>query len=123
MKVFTAFVFAVSVAVASFACAAEYCDDMGTPLWTLGHENPVYDGTWYATYNTTRSHSPEQSIRTSLHGGGYVGRDSDRAIASRTFELCGGTAESLSVWYNSFGVGSGSGPGGLDAACYVEVYV
>jgi hypothetical protein len=31
--------------------------------------------------------------------------------------------ESLSIWYNSYGVGPGSGPYGLDAACYMEVTI
>ena len=105
------------------AIAAQYCDDMETDLWTFGHQNPNYDGTWIARYVNERSHSPERSIRTSLNGGGYVGLDADLAYATRTFMLCGATVESIMVWYNSLGVSSGSGPYGLDAACKMKVEV
>jgi hypothetical protein len=82
MRVLVTVVFAASLAIGSTVGAAECCDDMETPLWSTGHENPGYDGTWIARYDTARYHSPVQSIRTSLHGGGYVGLDSDRAYAS-----------------------------------------
>jgi hypothetical protein len=114
---------AVCLFIGVAVVAAEYCDDMETDLWTLGHENPSYDGTWIARYDTDRAHSPVRSIRTSLHGGGRVGLDADHAYAARTFTLCGATVESVMVWYNSYGVSSGSGPTGLDAACKVIVQV
>ena len=97
-----------------------YCDDMEGPGWTFYHENPVYDGVWYALYTTADSHSPDRSIRTSLHGGGYAGLDSDRAVAERIFTLGGDyVVTALSVWYNSMGI---TGSSLLDAGCYVQIH-
>jgi hypothetical protein len=103
--------------------AGEYCDDMETDLWTFGHTNSAYDGTWIARYDTDRAHSPVRSIRTSAHGGGYVGLDADGPFASRTFNICGSTVDSVMVWFNSYGVTAGYGPYGLDAYSAMKVSI
>ena len=113
----------IMVGVFLFVCspvlAQEICDDMETDQWTFEHENPNYDGTWYAEYSTNESHSPSRSIRTSLHGGGTSGNDSDRAIATRTFSLpFGAVPDTISIWYNSMGITYNYI---LDAACYMIV--
>jgi hypothetical protein len=101
-----------------------YCDEMETDVWTMYHQNGSYDGTWVATYETPTTptpHSPVRCIRTSLHGGGGVGLDSDRAIAERTFTLGGDyMVPAVSVWYASMGI---SGLPVLDAGCYMQVLV
>lgn len=105
------------------AVADQYCDDMESDLWTLGHDNPNYDGDWVARYDFARHQTPVRSIRTSLHDGGAGGNDADEAYATRTFELCGATVDSVMIWYNSYGVGSGSSHIGLDADCRMRVSI
>ncbi len=97
-----------------------YCDDMETGgLWTFWHWVLDYDGIWYARYTDVDSHSATHSIETSLHGGGAVGRDSDRAVASRIFTLGGGDPVcTVSVWYSSMEFTS---TGLLDGVCYLRV--
>jgi hypothetical protein len=120
---------AVATAVMIVAAPASgewFCDDFETDLWTFGHENPLYDGTWKAEYTELEAHTPVRSIRTWLVGGGTSGNDADVAYAVQEYVLPAGSAvDSLTVWYNSGGIiDGGTGPGGpftLVAAC-VEVY-
>jgi hypothetical protein len=121
MKVFVTALVAISILIALPAVAEQYCDDMETDLWTLGHENAVYNGIWYARYSTAAAHSPVRSIENYLAGIGADGKDADRAYAFQTIALdCGEVVESLSVWYNFMGVIAGSW--NLDAHCSARLY-
>lgn len=74
-------------------------DDMEQDLWTLGHVNGSYDGTWKAEYSTADAVSPTRSIHLSLSGGGTSGYDGDTVFAVREFagNLLG---RRLQVMYN-----------------------
>lgn len=80
--------------------AVAVTDDMEQDLWTFGHVNANYDGTWAAEYSTQDAVSPTRSIRLLLSDGGTSGLDGDAVSATRTFTGSLLEARRLQLKYN-----------------------